>query len=133
MEGLEERCVPAAFLVNNAGDAGSGSGLSGDLRYCISQANSTSEDDTITFADIGPQQRTGAATLSGMAQQMAMTLAVTFAALLLNGLVALRGGHSAGLTDFQRAFLLIGLAGVLSVIPLLRLSKDAGAELAGHA
>src|SRR5262249_12001066 len=27
------------FLVNLAGDAGTGSGLSGDIRYCINQAN----------------------------------------------------------------------------------------------
>jgi len=49
LEALEDRLVPAGFTVNSIGDTGAGSGLLGDLRYCIAQANSTAGDDTITF------------------------------------------------------------------------------------
>jgi hypothetical protein len=46
---LEDRTAPASLLVNLPGDAGSGSGNSGDLRYCMNIANSNAQDDTITF------------------------------------------------------------------------------------
>src|SRR5262245_10553232 len=49
LEALEDRWVPAGFTVNSIDDTGAGSGLLGDLRYCIAQANSTAGDDTITF------------------------------------------------------------------------------------
>jgi hypothetical protein len=35
---LEERIAPATFTVTNTGDTGTGSGTSGDLRYCMNQA-----------------------------------------------------------------------------------------------
>jgi hypothetical protein len=51
---LEDRTVPTGttFVVNTTSDAGLGSGTTGDLRYCISQANSAafSDHDTITFS-----------------------------------------------------------------------------------
>src|SRR5262249_24217095 len=50
LDHLEERAVPAAFVVNGLGDTGTGSGTSGDLRYCITQSNSTGGPNTITFA-----------------------------------------------------------------------------------
>jgi len=39
LELLEDRWVPSTFIVNSTGDTGPGSGLIGDLRYCITQAN----------------------------------------------------------------------------------------------
>ena len=46
-EGLEGRTLMSAtiFTVNNPGDAGSGSGTSGDLRYCVGQANANTNPD----------------------------------------------------------------------------------------
>jgi hypothetical protein len=46
---LEDRRLLSTFTVNSTGDAGTGSGLVGDLRYCITQANSAGGDETITF------------------------------------------------------------------------------------
>jgi hypothetical protein len=49
---LEDRTVFSAntYLVNLVGDAGSGSGTSGDIRYCINQAdNPANAGSTITF------------------------------------------------------------------------------------
>jgi hypothetical protein len=55
LEPLEDRVTPTAYTVNIAGDTsglagGSGSGTSGDLRYCISQAIADGQTDTISFA-----------------------------------------------------------------------------------
>ena len=46
---LEGRQLLSTFTVNSTGDSGSGSGLAGDLRYCITQANSDGGDETIVF------------------------------------------------------------------------------------
>jgi hypothetical protein len=53
LEVLEDRTVPSAYLVTSLGDAGTGSGSSGDLRYCLTQANSTPGTNTINFAVAG--------------------------------------------------------------------------------
>ncbi len=54
LEELESRLTPNAYTVNILGDAsgsavGQGSGLSGDLRYCLNQAIQDHQADTITF------------------------------------------------------------------------------------
>src|SRR5262245_35618034 len=54
LEALEDRWVPSTFTVNSTGDSGAGSGLIGDLRYCITQANlggtNTIQFDSNVFA-----------------------------------------------------------------------------------
>jgi hypothetical protein len=57
VEMLEVRTVPTVYTVNTLADNNSGSGDTGSLRYCITQANadsskSSSNPDTINFADI---------------------------------------------------------------------------------
>ena len=49
LEVLEGRVVLSTFTVNSLGDAGSGSNGSGDLRYCINQANANDQANTIVF------------------------------------------------------------------------------------
>jgi len=49
LEALEDRWVPSTFTVNSTGDTGTGSGLTGDLRYCIGQANADNQANTIIF------------------------------------------------------------------------------------
>ena len=49
LEVLEGRVLLSTFTVNSLGDAGSGSGDSGDLRYCINQANANNQANTIVF------------------------------------------------------------------------------------
>src|SRR6516164_10925062 len=49
---LEDRTVPTAYTVNATTDTGTGSGTTGDLRYCITQAtaaagNSINFDTTV--------------------------------------------------------------------------------------
>jgi hypothetical protein len=48
LEALEDRTLPSAYLVDRLTDAGQGSGLAGDLRYCLIQAQN---GDRIGFAD----------------------------------------------------------------------------------
>ncbi len=49
LEVLEGRALLSTFTINSVGDAGSGSGNSGDLRYCINQANADNQANTIVF------------------------------------------------------------------------------------
>ncbi len=49
LEVLEGRALLSTFTVNSLGDVGSGSGDSGDLRYCINQANADDQANTIVF------------------------------------------------------------------------------------
>src|SRR5262249_736265 len=48
-ESLEPRVVLSTFTVNSTGDSGTGSGNTGDLRYCITQANADKQANTIVF------------------------------------------------------------------------------------
>jgi hypothetical protein len=48
LEALEDRTLLSTYTVNSLTDTGTGSGLTGDLRYCIT--NATSGNDTIDFA-----------------------------------------------------------------------------------
>jgi hypothetical protein len=52
MERLEDRTVPSGYSVDNTGDTGSGSGSSGDLRYCITQANAAGVATTIDASHV---------------------------------------------------------------------------------
>ncbi|MGH7223253.1 MAG: hypothetical protein ACRELF_08495, partial [Gemmataceae bacterium] len=51
LEHLEDRITPSnVYVVDVAGDAGTGSGLTGDIRYCIDQADQVANSgSTITF------------------------------------------------------------------------------------
>jgi hypothetical protein len=51
LESLEDRRLLSTYVVNAVTDTGAGSGLAGDLRYCIT--NATSGSDTITFGVTG--------------------------------------------------------------------------------
>jgi hypothetical protein len=52
LQRLEDRTVPTAYLVNALGDAGTGAGTSGDIRYCLTQAG-LGGTNTITFDTAG--------------------------------------------------------------------------------
>jgi hypothetical protein len=50
LETLEDRLAPSVFTVNGTGDTGTGIGLNGDLRYCITQANTNAGTNSIRFS-----------------------------------------------------------------------------------
>src|SRR6266404_1409199 len=51
LEAFEDRTLLSTFTVDRVTDTGQGSGLAGDLRYCVTQA--TSGQDTIAFSVTG--------------------------------------------------------------------------------
>jgi hypothetical protein len=57
VEVLEARHLLSTYVVDNLGDSGAGSGLAGDLRYCITQA---ADGDAITFSVTGTINLAGA-------------------------------------------------------------------------
>jgi len=85
---------------------------------------------TLAFADVPDADRGGATTLWAMAQQFGNVLGVAVAAFALGISQTLRGGAPLALDDFHSA--LFAAAGLMAVAVLwmLRLPRDAGAELA---
>ena len=79
LEILEDRTLLSTYVVNSLTDTGTGSGLAGDLRYCI--AHATSGSDTISFA----------ANLTG-------TITLESPLPTLNASVAIQGPGAAALT-----------------------------------
>ncbi|PDQ18963.1 MFS transporter [Mesorhizobium sanjuanii] len=88
--------------------------------------------NTLAFADVTASQRSSAATLSSMLQQVAMLFGVAVAAALLNLSQIARGGPALDLIDFRLAFLAIGAIGLVAALRFLALPASAGAEVSGH-
>ncbi len=89
--------------------------------------------NTLAFADIADQQRSSAATLSSMLQQVSMVLAIALSALILNSSLLLSTGRETlALVDFSRAFMAMGLMVMLASIVFIKLPCNAGAEVTGH-
>ena len=84
---------------------------------------------SLAFADIPPDQRAGASTLTAMTQQVAATLGVAFAALALAVFRNLRGETALSLGDFQRALLTGAALMAVAAAWALRLPADAGIEV----
>lgn len=89
--------------------------------------------NTLTFADIDAAQRSSAATLSSMLQQVAMLFGVAVAAAILNLSQIARAQPSPDLVDFRIAFFVIGAIGLMAALRFLVLPAGAGAEVSGHA
>jgi EmrB/QacA subfamily drug resistance transporter len=88
--------------------------------------------NTLAFADVLPDQRGSASTLSSMFQQVSMGLGTAFAAFLLNAAKAIRGDVAPALGDFHAAFVAVAAIAVLGTVLSLRLEPEAGAEVSGH-
>ncbi|MER8751499.1 DHA2 family efflux MFS transporter permease subunit [Mesorhizobium sp. M1050] len=88
--------------------------------------------NTLAFADIDAAQRSSAATLSSMLQQVAMLFGVAVAAAVLNLSQIARDRPALDLVDFRIAFLVIGAIGLVAALRFLALPAGAGAEVSGH-
>jgi EmrB/QacA subfamily drug resistance transporter len=88
---------------------------------------------TLAFADVPAEARPGAATLASMVQQTAGVLGVAIAALALSVFQQFRESSSLALSDFQQALFAAACMMALAVVWMLRLPRDAGAELARRA
>jgi hypothetical protein len=67
-----------------------------------------------------------------VAQQVAFSLGVACAAVLLNLSVSLRGAPRLALADFRFAFAVMAAVALVSGLWFLTLPADVGAEVSGH-
>jgi EmrB/QacA subfamily drug resistance transporter len=88
--------------------------------------------NTLSYADVPAAMLSRATSLTSMAQQLSQTVGVATGALLLQVVLALRGGMSLIATDFYPAFVGVALISLLSVPFFLRMAPDAGAEVSGR-
>jgi len=79
LEILEDRTLLSVYTVDRLSDTGAGSGLTGDLRYCITHA--TSGQDTIQFSVNGTINLTGL-TGNGCAQAVETPAAMIISAVI---------------------------------------------------
>jgi EmrB/QacA subfamily drug resistance transporter len=86
--------------------------------------------NTIAFADIPPEHVGGANTLFSTAAQLSMGLGVAAGALALQCGTVLSGSE---IGSFRLAFLLVGLAALVSIVDSVRLASGAGANLSAGA
>lgn len=89
---------------------------------------------TIAFADVTPAQRSAAATISAMLQQLAQLLGVAVAAVVmrLSSYLASPTADGGMLMDIRAAFLCVAVIGFVSALRFLALPAGAGAEVSGH-
>jgi EmrB/QacA subfamily drug resistance transporter len=90
--------------------------------------------NTIGFADVPPEEMSGATTFSSTVQQLTMGMGVAVGAVALRIAGLLRSSHDSTLTviDFRLAFIFVGIIALLGVIDCFMLVPDAGAEVSGH-
>src|SRR5690606_29400853 len=83
--------------------------------------------NALAYADIAPPEMSRATSFAAVAQQLALSAGVAFAALALEGAQAARGGPDLASADFAAAFLAIAAISASSSLVFLRLRPDAGA------
>ena len=88
--------------------------------------------NTLSYADVPPAMLSRATSLTSMAQQLSQTVGVATGALLLQVVLALRGGAALVAADFYPAFVGVAMISLLSVPFFLKMSPDAGAEVSGR-
>ena len=88
--------------------------------------------NTLSYADVPAAMLSRATSLTSMAQQLSQTAGVATGALLLQLVLALRGGTALSATDFYPAFVGVAMISLVSVPFYLRMAPDAGAEVSGR-
>lgn len=88
---------------------------------------------SLAFADMPAPLMSSANTLFSMAQQLAFGLGVALAVIFLRVAQAVLGAGEHAAAGYHVAFVLIAVATWVSMLDLLRLPKDAGAQVSGHA
>ncbi|HEX7908665.1 MAG TPA: DHA2 family efflux MFS transporter permease subunit [Paraburkholderia sp.] len=90
--------------------------------------------NTLSFADVPKSQLSAATSLSSTIQQLGVGVGVAIGAMSLQ-LARWMLGHSSGAmtaADFQLAFLFIAAIGLLGIVDVVGLPRDAGALVSGH-
>ncbi|MFL9907014.1 MFS transporter [Paraburkholderia sp. RL17-337-BIB-A] len=91
--------------------------------------------NTLSFADVPKTQMSGASALSSTLFQMTMGVGVALGAIALRVAEWLHGhdSHSIAPADFSVAFLIVAAVGLLGIVDVFGLARDAGAEVSGQA
>jgi EmrB/QacA subfamily drug resistance transporter len=89
-------------------------------------------NNTLAFADVAPEQRSGATALWGVAQQVSFSLGVATAAVLLNLSLIVRGAPMLALIDFRYAFVAMATCALISALWFATLDPAVGGEVSGH-
>jgi MFS family permease len=85
----------------------------------------------LAFADVEQAQMSRASSMSTMGQQLAQTIGVSFAAVLLHAMMAGSGQAHPTASTIAPAFAVVGALTLVSLLFFLPLPKDAGHELHG--
>ena len=88
--------------------------------------------NTIAYADLSGRWMSAATSFYSTFQQLSLSLGITFAAAILAVLAAAGGRAEPSVNDYSVAFLVMGLLGIASSLPPLRLRANAGSALSGH-
>ncbi|MBV9390720.1 MAG: MFS transporter [Verrucomicrobia bacterium] len=88
--------------------------------------------NAIGYAEIESPDMSQATSFSSAAQQVALSLGITIAALVLQTSLTIRHSNQLTQSDFFPAFIVVGLISMLSCSSFFRLPRDAGEEVAGR-
>ena len=88
--------------------------------------------NAVGYADISNREMSYATSLSGVAQQLALSVGVAFGAFAVETTALLRGTDTLAAGDFAPAFWSVALISALAGLVFARLAPDAGAEMSGH-
>jgi EmrB/QacA subfamily drug resistance transporter len=88
--------------------------------------------NAIGYADVSNRDMSYATSLSGVAQQLALSCGVAFGAFAIETTALLRGTQVLTAQDFAPAFWSVALISAVAGLIFARLEPDAGAEMSGH-
>ncbi|MDY7579818.1 DHA2 family efflux MFS transporter permease subunit [Herbaspirillum sp. RTI4] len=88
--------------------------------------------NAISYADVTQRDLSQATSIASVAQQLSVGMGVTLGGLALQLSMAVQGHTTLVTADFWPAFLVVGIMAATSIPLLIRLPRDAGAELSGR-
>lgn len=88
--------------------------------------------NALGYSDIGQDMMSRATSMTGVVQQVSLSVGVSLGALTLESAMRARGGAELVASDFSWAFVMVGAISMASFFFFLRLPPDAGAEVSGH-
>jgi EmrB/QacA subfamily drug resistance transporter len=88
--------------------------------------------NAIGYADVSNREMSYATSLSGVSQQLALSIGVALGALALETTAAIHGDANLSPGDFAPAFWMVAAISALASFVFVRLEPNAGAEMSGH-
>jgi EmrB/QacA subfamily drug resistance transporter len=88
--------------------------------------------NALGFADVDEREASQATAITAVSQQLAIAFGVAVAGGALELSSRLTAGGELGLDDFHTAWFVVAGVSLLSALPFLRLSPDAGGDISGH-